>query len=114
MHDKERNGYDAKRSGRDIKVVNAYAGKAKKYVAGLIEGGEVALEFDPGNAYLNNRDKYGRLLAYVYRTKDNLFINSEIIKEGYGFSYGRFPYKYRSEFYALEKEAKRQKKGMWS
>jgi micrococcal nuclease len=46
IHDKERNGYDAKRSGRDIQIVNAYAGKAKKYVAGLIEGGEVALEFE--------------------------------------------------------------------
>ena len=29
------------------------------------------------------RDKYGRLLAYVYRTSDNLFINLELVAGGY-------------------------------
>lgn len=30
------------------------------------------------------RDRYGRLLAYVYRVSDDLFINLSLIAEGYG------------------------------
>lgn len=113
MHDKERNAYDAKRSGRSEKVVNAYAGKAKRFVADAVEGKKVTLEYDESNSYLAHKDKYGRTLAYVYRSDDGLFLNQAIIKEGYGFSYGRFPFKHLAAFRELEKEAKRQKKGMW-
>ncbi len=114
MHDKERNAFDAKRTGRDVNIVNQYARKAKNFVTDAVEGEKVSLEFDEANAYLAHKDKYGRLLAYVYREKDGLFINQEIIKEGYGFSYGRFPYKHLKAFRELEKEAKGKKKGMWS
>ena len=30
------------------------------------------------------RDRYGRLLAYVYRVADGLFINLSLIADGYG------------------------------
>ena len=33
---------------------------------------------------LLSRDKYGRLLAYVFRQSDNLLVNKEIIRQGYG------------------------------
>ena len=29
------------------------------------------------------RDRYGRLLAYVYRARDGLFVNAELVRGGY-------------------------------
>ena len=29
------------------------------------------------------RDRYGRLLAYVYRANDGLFVNLDVIRHGY-------------------------------
>jgi micrococcal nuclease len=46
----------------------------------MVEGKEVRLEFD-----WQRRDKYGRLLAYVY-LPDGTFLNAELIKQGYGFA----------------------------
>ena len=37
------------------------------------------------------RGKYGRLLAYVYRAPDGLFVNLEIVRQGYGHAYTKFP-----------------------
>jgi len=34
-----------------------------------------------------SRDCYGRLLAYVFRQSDNLLVNKEIIRQGYGHTY---------------------------
>jgi micrococcal nuclease len=44
----------------------------------LVEGEDVRLVFDD-----ERRDRYGRLLAYVYRRPDNLFVNAEMVKGGY-------------------------------
>ena len=40
----------------------------------------VIVEFD-------DFDKYGRILAKVYRKSDNLYINDEMIKMGHGYEY---------------------------
>jgi len=72
-----------------------------------VEGKEVRLEYD-----WQRRDKYNRLLAYVYLL-DGTFLNAEIIKQGYGFAYTRFPFKYLQEFRKYEKEARENKKGLW-
>jgi micrococcal nuclease len=58
------------------------------------------------------RDKYGRLLAYVY-LMDGTFLNAEIIKQGYGFAYTRFPFKYLEEFRRYEREARENGRGLW-
>jgi micrococcal nuclease len=70
-------------------------------------GKEVRLEYD-----WQRRDKYGRLLAYVY-LMDGTFLNAEIIKQGYGFAYTRFPFKYLEEFRRYEKEARENGRGLW-
>ncbi len=36
-------------------------------------------------------------LAYVYRM-DGTFLNAEIIKQGYGFTYNKYPFNYKEEF----------------
>ena len=73
----------------------------------MVEGKKVRLEYD-----WQKRDKYGRLLGYVY-LEDGTFLNAEIIKQGYGFAYTRFPFKYLEDFRKYEREARESNKGLW-
>ena len=52
-------------------------------------------------------------MAYVY-LEDGTFLNAEIIKQGYGHAYTRFPYKYLDEFRRYEKEAREKEAGLWA
>ena len=59
------------------------------------------------------RGKYGRLLAYVYRAPDGLFVNLELVRQGYGKAYTKYPFEYMSLFQQYEKVAQTVKKGLW-
>ena len=85
------------------------AREATEFTRGLVEGKEVQLEFD-----LEKKDKYGRLLAYVYLS-DGTFVNAEIIRQGYA-SLMTIPpnVKYADLFHKLYQEAKENKRGLWS
>ncbi|MEE9610598.1 MAG: thermonuclease family protein [Desulfatiglandales bacterium] len=72
----------------------------------------VRLEFDQANAHIGHKDKYKLTLAYVF-IEDGTFLNAEIVKQGYGHAYTRFPFKYLEEFRQLEQEAREKKKGLW-
>jgi len=56
--------------------------EAKKYLETLILGKKVRLEKEAGE----NKDIYGRLLRYVF-TKDGIFVNEKIVREGYAKTY---------------------------
>jgi micrococcal nuclease len=85
----------------------AYMKEATLFVKQLVEGKEIRLEFD-----WENRDRYGRLLAYVYLL-DGTFVNEEIIKQGYGLTDTIYPFKYMEEFRGYESDARENKKGLW-
>jgi len=74
----------------------------------LVEGKKVKLEYD-----WQRIDRYGRTLAYVY-LKDGTFANAEIIKQGYGFAYTKYPFKYMDEFRKYELEARLKGVGLWA
>ena len=57
-------------------------------------------------------DKYGRLLRYVFLNGEDF--GAHLIKEGYAFSYKRFPHPRLKYYNQLEKEAQKNKKGMWN
>lgn len=64
------------RPGNDAEC---YADEAHDFIRSLIdEGSPVRLERDVGA-----RDDYGRLLAYVYRASDGVFVNYELVRQGY-------------------------------
>ena len=65
------------------------------------------LEFDS-----QRRDKYGRLLAYVY-LEDGTFLNAEQIKQGYATVFRKVLFKYRDAFKKHEREARENKRGVW-
>jgi micrococcal nuclease len=65
----------------------------------------IALDWD-------TRDRYGRLLAYIY-TPDGGCHNAELIRRGYAHAYTRFPFQFLEEFRFLEQEARAAKTGLW-
>ncbi len=60
----------------------------------------------------NNTDKYGRLLRYVFLDGEDF--GAHLISEGYAFSYKKFNHPRRNYYNRLEKEAQKNKKGMWN
>jgi endonuclease YncB( thermonuclease family) len=58
------------------------------------------------------RDRYGRLLAYVYLS-DGACHNADLLREGFAHAYTRFPFQFLEEFRALESAARRQGRGLW-
>ena len=66
-------------SGRPATIGECFGDEATAYVTSLIPvGTPVLLERD-----VVARDDYGRLLAYVYRADDGIFVNYEIVRQGY-------------------------------
>jgi len=61
-------------------------------------------------------DKYGRMLAYVFRASDGLFYNEFMIAQGYAheYTYASQKYKYRDEFRAAQAAAEKGQLGFWS
>ena len=100
-------GVDTPETKHPQKPVQHFGKEAYLFTQRMVEGKEVRIEYD-----WQKRDKYGRLLAYVY-LMDGAFLNAEIIKQGYGFAYTRFPFKYLEEFRRYEREARENGKGLW-
>ena len=108
MRDESRNQKNAARNHLSAEIVNDFAARAKFFVTDQIQGKKVRLEYD-----WQRTDKYGRTLAYVYREPDGYFLNAEIVRQGYGFGYFAFPFRYSHVFYDYMKEARTQKRGLW-
>jgi micrococcal nuclease len=100
-------GVDTPETKHPQKRVQYFGREAHLFTERMVGGKEVRFEFER-----QKRDKYGRLLAYVYLS-DGTFLNAEIIKQGYGFAYTRFPFKYMEEFRRYQREARENGKGLW-
>lgn len=90
------------------KKAQCYGNEAKSYVQKQLLGKKVRLERDPLS---DKNDKYDRLLTYVIL--DSRLINAELIESGFGYAYTAFPFTKMDQFKKLQKEAQKQKKGMW-
>ena len=61
------------------------------------------------------RDDYGRLLGYVYRSSDNLFVNLDIVREGFAHVLTIPPnVNYASNFVEAARDAEANNRGLWS
>lgn len=100
---------DAEVSGQDKKTIKKLGKLASDYVRGFAEGKRVRLERDPKN---DDKDRYGRLLRYVY-LEDGTCINAKIIKDGYAQVYDKFEITKLEEFRKLQKEARENNRGLW-
>ncbi len=74
----------------------------------LVSGKTVRLELD-----VQRRDKFGRILAYVY-LKDGTFVNSWLVEHGYAMVMTVPPnVKHQGLFLRLQREAREAKQGLW-
>ena len=93
------------------KPVECFGKQASDQAKTLLTEKKVRIEKDPTQG---DRDKYGRLLAYVWRD-DGLFFNESMIQQGYAYEYTYDkPYKYQTAFKADQATAKAQEKGLWA
>jgi endonuclease YncB( thermonuclease family) len=61
------------------------------------------------------RDRYGRLLAYVYRSRDHLFVNVEMARTGFAAAYTYPPnVAHADEIVAAAGAAREHNLGLWS
>ena len=71
-------GIDTPESVKPGSPVECFAKRASAFNERLVAGERVRLVRD-----VEERDRYGRLLAYVYRVRDGLFVNAELVRRGY-------------------------------
>jgi len=87
-----------------------YAQEAAVFLFNLLAGESVYLV----SGKEAERDRHGRLLAYLYRAPDGLFVDLEIVRQGYGRVYLGAPFEHREAFQYWEARAKAASKGMWN
>lgn len=94
------------------KPVQCFGKEASDFSKSLMAGKSVRLEFDP---LVGERDKYNRLLAYVW-LQDGSMINNLLVKNGYAheYTYRSQSYKFQSQFKQAEQSAKIAELGFWS
>jgi micrococcal nuclease len=102
-------GVDTPETHKPNTPVQCYGPAAAAYTKATIGNGSVRLASDPLNT---DRDRYGRLLRYVY-LQDGRLLNKLLIQNGYGFYYPYFPFSKKEEFAAVEKTAMAAHKGLW-
>lgn len=102
-------GIDTPETHDPRKQVQCFGRAASEFTKQLIGDKPVRLVADPQSS---NRDRYQRLLRYVY-LPDNTLVQAEIIKQGYGFAYTSFPFDKSEEFRAYQKEARNNNRGLW-
>ena len=92
-------------------LVECFGKEAAAQTAQLIPlGTEVRLVRDA-----EARDRYGRLLAYVYRTKDDLFVNLALAREGYADVLTYPPnVAHANDFVAAVRAARNANQGLWN
>jgi micrococcal nuclease len=135
VHESKKLRRDAARTKRDIRTIRELGMRASAFVKRLVEGRGVELEYDPVNRQNDHKDKYGRTLAYVYFTCDDLppeyreylektgktakrppvrlMLNRVLLQSGYANVYTRFPFKEQESFRRFEREARLAETGLW-
>lgn len=101
-------GVDTPETKHPIKKVECFGSEAFEKNKQLVWGKEVRLEKD-----VSDKDKYGRLLRYVYL--DDIFINDYLARNGYA-SAATFPpdVKFSEQFRLAEREARFEGRGLWA
>jgi micrococcal nuclease len=102
-------GIDTPESVSPDQPVECYGKAAARENRRLVAGRTVTLTFDR-----EERDRYGRLLAYVRRVADGMFVNAELVRLGYASTLRIAPnVRYAGKFAALERDARRAHRGLW-
>jgi len=103
-------GIDTPESVKPHTAVQCFAKRASQANAALVAGRSVKLVGD-----VERRDRYGRLLAYVYREPDGAFVNGRLVQDGYARTLTIAPnVAHARELADLARAARREGRGLWS
>jgi len=101
-------GVDTPELGRAGKPAQCFASESAQIHSALVTGKRVRLEKDR-----SNRDRYGRLLRFVY-LEDGTFVNARLVREGAARASAYRPdLSKKTEFEQLETQARAEGKGRW-
>jgi micrococcal nuclease len=101
-------GVDAPESVDPRREVQPFGREAAAYTRERLLGRRVRLELEP----LRRRDRYGRILAYVFLSDGTLF-NQRLLADGYAHVYTGHPYARMNAFLEAQREARRAGRGLW-
>lgn len=104
-------GIDTPETVHPTRPVECYGAESTDRITELIPPGSVVrLERD-----VEWRDHYGRLLLYLFRADDDLFVNEALVAEGYAATWHIDPNgAHRSTLAAAEQAARGEGRGLWS
>ena len=103
-------GVDTPETKDPRKPVQCFGERASQFNERLVGGERVRLVRD-----VEERDRYGRLLAYVFRQRDALFVNAELARLGYAQPLTIAPnVRYADRFAALARAAREDGRGLWA
>ncbi|MGB2756497.1 MAG: thermonuclease family protein [Acidimicrobiia bacterium] len=103
-------GIDAPEEDPTRGPVQCFGVRAAEHLRGLLpKGTSVVLVAD-----VESEDQYGRTLGYVYRVSDGMFVNAQMLREGYVQAYRVPPnVAHADEFHDLQAEARNARVGLW-
>lgn len=103
-------GIDTPESVKPNTPVQCFAKAASAQNERLVSGRRVRLVYDA-----EQRDRYGRLLAYVYtKTNPAVFVNASLVRNGYARTLTIPPnVRFAERFAALARSAREHGRGLW-
>ena len=102
-------GVDTPESVKPGTPVQCFAHAASTANERLVAGERVRLTID-----VEPRDRYGRLLAYVRRARDGVFVNEALVRGGYARTLTIPPNdRFADRFATLQKAAQKAGRGLW-
>jgi len=100
-------GIDTPETVHPTKPVECFGKEASEKMRSLVSGELITLERKPSE----DRDRYDRLLRYVRLNGED--IGAMMIREGFAYSYRKYPHPRLDEYNALEQEAREGLRGLW-
>jgi micrococcal nuclease len=103
-------GVNTPETKHPTKPIECFGPEASAYLTQLLPNGtDVRIERDA-----EARDRYGRMLLYLYRDSDNLFINLDLVARGYGTPMSIEPNTFhRNDFVRAASQAEAANIGLW-
>jgi micrococcal nuclease len=103
-------GVDTPETHKPNTPVQCYGPAAAAFTKNTVGHNHIRLVSDPLST---DRDRYGRLLRYVY-LPDSTDVNELLIQTGHGFYYPYFPFTKSQQFAADERMAITTHQGLWA
>ena len=109
LHDSEKLAREVARSGRSPDAIQQLGAAARRALADLVADRTVTIERD-----VEERDRYQRLLAWVWRD-DGRLVNEEIVREGWAKTLTIPPnVRHIARLRAAQAEARAARRGLWT